>query len=156
MSQDVRRVSNVTDLTLALYEDKAILKVDGALSVSLYHGCKNLQRLVLLTILLILCGTFSWLFPSVLIPTAIICAGLMILLALPLFYLRLSQISWRALRRVKRRYQVESFDGHKPELILKNRFKQFEPERHSSHHCHVRSKHAHAQALLARPTIPAS
>lgn len=117
MDKEVRTVTNITELILALYDQVPTLKVTGSLANNLYYASRNL-RLIGLTIVVLFTALFSALYrPNLMVPIVIICLGLLGLFSLPIIFLFMAQVSLRTLSKVRRNYQVQSFNSGSQELI---------------------------------------
>ena len=118
MAKNYRNISNTAELTMALYEDAQDLKITGSLAPSIYYGCKSFARLVVCIILLFISLFASMYYPSIMVPSAIICGGLIALFCLPLIFLSLAHISVRMVNRIRCRYKAVSYDGGTQTLIM--------------------------------------
>lgn len=123
-----KTVTNGTELALALYEDSREMLLTGSLASGIYHGCKSIRRLRVCTVLLALIAFGCIYYPEMLLPGLIVLPVLMALYVLPLIYLGLAHISPGMVNRVRRRYNIESFDAGMQCLHLKSRYKRFEQE----------------------------
>lgn len=120
MANNYRNVSNMAELTIALYEDAQDIKITGSLAPSIYYGCKSFARLAICIVLLFISLFASMYYPSMMLPAAIICGGLIALFCLPLIFLSLAHISIRMVNRIRRRYKAVSYDGGSQTLILQS------------------------------------
>lgn len=118
MNTKYQQVTNGTELSMALYEDKADMLVTGPLALGLFYGCKSFKRLTICLVLFFFCLSSSLSYPALMLPSAIICGGLIALFCLPLIFLGFAHISLRMLNRIRRRYEVVSFDSGMQTLIL--------------------------------------
>lgn len=117
MDKEVRTVTNITELILALYDQVPTLKVTGSLANNLYYASRNL-RLIGITIVVLFTALFSALYrPNLMVPVVIICLALLGLFSLPIIFLFIAQVSLRTLSKVRRNYRVQSFNGGSQELI---------------------------------------
>lgn len=117
MDKEVRTVTNITELILALYDQVPTLKVTGSLANNLYYASRNL-RLISITIVVLFTALFSALYrPNLMVPVVIICLALLGLFSLPIIFLFIAQVSLRTLSKVRRNYRVQSFNGGSQELI---------------------------------------
>lgn len=117
MDKEVRTVTNITELILALYDQVPTLKVTGSLANNLYYASRNL-RLIGITIVVLFTALFSALYrPNLMVPVVIICLALLSLFSLPIIFLFIAQVSLRTLSKVRRNYRVQSFNGGSQELI---------------------------------------
>lgn len=123
-----KSVTNGTELALALYEDSREILLTGSLASGIYHGCKSIRRLRVCIVLTALIAFGCMYYPEMLLPGLIIMPVLMALYLLPLIYLSLAHISPRMVNRVRRRYNIVSFDAGQQSLHLKSRYKRFERE----------------------------
>lgn len=122
MDKEVRTVTNITELILALYDQVPTLKVTGSLANNLYYASRNL-RLIGITIVVLFTALFSALYrPNLMVPVVIICLALLGLFSLPIIFLFIAQVSLRTLSKVRRNYRVQSFNGGSQELIYSLRF----------------------------------
>lgn len=122
MDKEVRTVTNITELILALYDQVPTLKVTGYLANNLYYASRNL-RLIGITIVVLFTALFSALYrPNLMVPVVIICLALLGLFSLPIIFLFIAQVSLRTLSKVRRNYRVQSFNGGSQELIYSLRF----------------------------------
>lgn len=117
MDKEVRSVTNITALILALYDQVPVMKVTGSLANSLYFASRNLRYISLSVVGLFTVLCASWYWPSLMIPAVIICFGLLIFFSLPIIYLFIAQVSLRTLSKVRRNYKVKSFNEGRQELI---------------------------------------
>lgn len=117
MDKEVRTVTNITELILALYDQVPTLKVTGSLANNLYYASRNM-RLIGITIVVLFTALFSALYrPNLMVPVVIICLALLGLFSLPIIFLFIAQVSLRTLSKVRRNYRVQSFNGGSQELI---------------------------------------
>lgn len=121
MDKEVRSVTNITELILALYDQVPTLKVTGPLANNLYYASRNLRFISVIIVVLFtaLCSALAW--PNLMVPVVIICLGLLALFSLPLIFLFMAQVSLRTLSKVRRNYRLEHFDGGSQELYYRLR-----------------------------------
>lgn len=152
MSTNYRQVTNSTELSMALYEDCPDLLITGPLALGLFYGCKSFKRLIVCVVLLFISLFSSMSYPALMLPSAIICTGLIALFCLPLIFLSFAHISLRMTNRIRRRYEVMSFDGGMQSLIL-HRHAEYEGKPHEMNtHRPIKSKdnpYSRIQLLIA-------